>query len=84
MVRLSAHLHLIEATYWRPSAAVASGLDTLEQQLLAFGRRYEQIAAPSNGRSPALTSTASPSDSTDQPPRPPDHEYVGELQSQST
>jgi hypothetical protein len=34
-------------------------LDTLEQRLLAFGRRYEQIAAPSNGNSPAPSSSAS-------------------------
>ena len=38
----------------------------------------------SNGSSPAPTSTASPSDSTYPPPRPPDLEYVGELPSQST
>ena len=31
----------------------------LEQHLLAFGRRYEQIARPSNGSSPATTSTSS-------------------------
>jgi hypothetical protein len=39
-------------------------LDTLEEQLLAFGRRNEQIATPySNGSSPGPTSTASASDS---------------------
>ncbi|MGC2372622.1 MAG: hypothetical protein WA484_01990, partial [Solirubrobacteraceae bacterium] len=38
----------------------------------------------SNGSSPAKTSTASPSDSPSPPPKPPDHEYVGELPSQST
>jgi hypothetical protein len=43
-------------------------LDTLEEQLLAFGRRYEQIARRSSGSSPGPTSTASPSDSN-YPPR---------------
>ena len=60
-------------------------LDTLEQQLLAFGRRYEQIAAaipvevhPRRPRPPrpATRPTRRPSRLT--------HEYVGELPSQST
>jgi len=59
-------------------------LNTLEQQLLACGRRYEQIAAPFEWKFTRPTSTASPNDSTYPPPRPPDLEYVGELPSQST
>jgi hypothetical protein len=47
-------------------------LETLEQQLLAFGRRYEQIAHRSSGRSPAPTSTGSPTDSNYPPPKQPD------------
>jgi hypothetical protein len=43
-------------------------LDTLEQHLLAFGRRYEQIAAPSQWSSPATASTNSSPIPT--PPQP--------------
>ena len=46
--------------------------DTLEQQLLAFGRRYEQIATPFEWKSPAPTSTASPNESSYPPLTQPD------------
>ena len=59
-------------------------LDTLEQQLPAFGRRYEQIAAPFQWKFTTATWTAArPTNSTTQPPAPP-NQYVAGLPSQST
>ncbi len=49
-------------------------LDTLEQTPLSFGRRYEEIATPSNGSSPAATSTTSPNASTRPSPKQPDRD----------
>ncbi len=43
-------------------------LDTLQQRLLAFSRRYDRSPPHSNGSSPAPTSTSSPTDSTNEPP----------------
>jgi hypothetical protein len=47
-------------------------LDTLEERLLAFGRRYEQIAAPFQWKFTRADSTVSPNDSTCPPPDQPD------------
>jgi hypothetical protein len=61
-------------------------LDALEERLLAFGRRYEQIAAPVpmevHARRPRPTQP--PTRSTSSRPGRLTHEYVGELPSQST
>ncbi|MGH3266166.1 MAG: hypothetical protein ACRDNS_29705, partial [Trebonia sp.] len=47
-------------------------LPTLEQHLLAFGRRYEQIATPFQWKFTRATYTSSPTASTYPPPRQPD------------
>ncbi len=47
-------------------------LDALEQHLLAFGRRYQQIAAPFEWKFTPPTSTAFCTASTNQPLKQPD------------
>jgi len=68
----------------RGQIQASSALDTLEQQLLAFGRRYEQIAAPFLWKFTRADLDRLAKDSIYPPPKPPDHEYVGSLPSQST
>ena len=64
-------------------------LDTLEQHLLAFGRRYEQIAAPFQWKFARRAQQAAHRSrrATSRLPgrlKPWDHRYVGKLPSQST